>query len=310
MLPCDGKKNHSANSKIVRKFSLKLRSQSREELCLPNPNASTPQPEDLLRRIQVVSPCVTDWEKMTGDDKIRHCPECNLSVYNLSGMSAREAAHVIYGRKGRLCVRFYREVDGTMITQDSSLTRRGSRLAGAALSAAMTVTLAAAQTAPGPASQPLVQMEELKSGVAIHVTDQTGALFPNATIKLIDQSVHKGWDGVTDSSGNLRIMHLPSGSYSITVSGRGFREEVETVTLRERQIANLNVVLRVAPTMGSVVEVTSEMGDVALLTTVNVTPIPFIPIAELPGGSFFMQPPAPKPRSKSIFTRIWHKLGF
>ncbi len=274
-------------------------------------NTSTPVPEDLLGRVQVVSPCTADWEKMIGDDKIRHCPKCDLSVYNLSGMTAREAAHLIYSRQGRLCVRFYRRADGSMLTQDSSLIRHGSRLAGAALSAAMTVTLAAAQTAPQPGSPPLVHIDQLESGIVVQVTDQTDAIVANAKVNLTNQSTHKEWNGATNASGNFRIMHTPAGSYSMKVGSPGFRDEVEVVTLHQRQTAHLNVTLRVAPVMGEVVEVAAEMGGVDVPSTAEVAPIPFITITTgLAGGSFLPGRPAPKPRSKSIFTRLWHKLGF
>jgi hypothetical protein len=260
---------------------------------LPSPSAFTPsQPEELLGRVRITSPCVADWEKMIGDDKIRHCPECNLSVYNLSGMTAREAAHRILNRQGRLCVRFYRHVDGTTLTQDSSLIRRSSRLAGVALSSAMTVTLAAAQTAPQPGSPPLVQINHLESGIAMQVTDPAGAVIINAKVTLMNQSTQQEWTDVTDSSGNLRLMHLPAGSYSITVTSPGFQRGETVVDIGERQIKKLDVTLRIA-LMGTVVEV-----------------LPLDQVTDQPGGSVLVKPLPPQPKSQSIFSRIWHKLGF
>jgi len=74
--------------------------------------------EDILGSVRVASPCKASWEKMEGDDRVRHCEACRHSVYNLSGMARAEAETVVAAAEGRLCVRFYRRPDGTMLTTD------------------------------------------------------------------------------------------------------------------------------------------------------------------------------------------------
>ena len=96
-----------------------------------------------LDRVKVAAPCSADWERMTGDDRTRFCHQCSLNVYNLSGMTRREAEALITNAEGRLCVRYYRRADGTVLTRNcpvglSALKRRASRAARAALSAALT----------------------------------------------------------------------------------------------------------------------------------------------------------------------------
>jgi hypothetical protein len=71
-----------------------------------------------LNQIEVASPCHVPWEQMAGDEKVRFCEACQLHVYNLSAMDAEEAAERISQDDGRLCVRFYRRTDGTLLTQD------------------------------------------------------------------------------------------------------------------------------------------------------------------------------------------------
>lgn len=71
-----------------------------------------------LDDVRVASPCSADWDSMYGDDQKRFCKECKLSVYNLSGMTRDEAERLITNSEGRLCVRFYKRPDGTIITQD------------------------------------------------------------------------------------------------------------------------------------------------------------------------------------------------
>jgi hypothetical protein len=72
-----------------------------------------------LHRIDIPSPCAASWEKMAGDERVRHCGECNKNVYNLSAMREAEAAALLDSNgDGHLCVRFYRRQDGTVLTSD------------------------------------------------------------------------------------------------------------------------------------------------------------------------------------------------
>jgi hypothetical protein len=71
-----------------------------------------------LDQIAVASPCAASWEAMPGDDRVRFCPDCRLNVYNLSAMTRPEAEALAARREGRLCVRFYRRADDTVLTQD------------------------------------------------------------------------------------------------------------------------------------------------------------------------------------------------
>jgi hypothetical protein len=71
-----------------------------------------------LSNLKVASPCSQDWNAMIGDDRKRYCGECKLNVFNLSGMSQTEAENLIMNAEGRLCVRFYKRADGSVITED------------------------------------------------------------------------------------------------------------------------------------------------------------------------------------------------
>jgi len=74
--------------------------------------------ESPLNNLKVASPCSQDWNAMLGSERKRYCGECKLNVYNLSGMSKIEAENLIMNSEGRLCVRFYKRADGTVLTQD------------------------------------------------------------------------------------------------------------------------------------------------------------------------------------------------
>lgn len=71
-----------------------------------------------LENIRIASPCSQDWNAMIGTERKRYCGECKLNVYNLSGMTRTEAENLLAGTEGRLCVRFYKRADGTVLTKD------------------------------------------------------------------------------------------------------------------------------------------------------------------------------------------------
>ena len=76
-----------------------------------------------LNNVSIASPCSADWNEMYGDERKRFCGDCKLNVYNLSEMSRGEAEALIMNADGRLCVRFYRRNDGTVITKDCPVGR-------------------------------------------------------------------------------------------------------------------------------------------------------------------------------------------
>jgi hypothetical protein len=95
-----------------------------------------------LNNIKVASPCPANWDEMIGDDRTRFCGQCKLNVFNLSGMTRDEAESLIINTNGRLCVRFFRCADGTILTKDcpvgwAAVKRRMSRVATAVASLAI-----------------------------------------------------------------------------------------------------------------------------------------------------------------------------
>lgn len=74
-----------------------------------------------LGNIKVASPCPADWNEMYGNERKRFCSECKLSVYNLSEMTQSEAENFVINAEGRVCVKFYRRADGSVLTKDCSV---------------------------------------------------------------------------------------------------------------------------------------------------------------------------------------------
>jgi hypothetical protein len=72
-----------------------------------------------LDNVRIASPCHVPWDSMTGDERTRFCPQCQLNVYNLSAMPRAEAEAIVRQREtSRVCIGFYRRPDGTVLTRD------------------------------------------------------------------------------------------------------------------------------------------------------------------------------------------------
>jgi hypothetical protein len=80
-----------------------------------------------LDHMHIAAPCKADWDQMPGGDRVRFCGQCSLNVYDLSGMTRSDAESLIARTEGRLCVRFYRRSDGSIITKDCPVGLRAIR---------------------------------------------------------------------------------------------------------------------------------------------------------------------------------------
>jgi hypothetical protein len=127
--------------------------------------------------IDVEQPCPVSWDSMRGDERVRFCNECSLHVYDLSAMTRPQAEAMVneWEPGKRMCVRFYRRADGTVITKDCgggvrAAARRATRRAAAVCAAILCAMLsplglrgfversgtAPSVTAPQPAPEPVL----------------------------------------------------------------------------------------------------------------------------------------------------------
>jgi hypothetical protein len=100
-----------------------------------------------LEVIDIARPCPADWDEMRGDNQVRFCKHCSLNVYNLSAMTREAAERLVAEREGRLCIRMYRRLDGTVVTADCEgafklAAKRIGRFAKAATAVVLTAALA------------------------------------------------------------------------------------------------------------------------------------------------------------------------
>ena len=83
----------------------------------------------LLSNVRVAAPCSAFWDEMqeVEGDRVRFCEGCQKRVYNLSAMGQAEAEGLLRKHEGRLCVRYYRRFDGTILTNDCPVGMKAMR---------------------------------------------------------------------------------------------------------------------------------------------------------------------------------------
>jgi hypothetical protein len=79
----------------------------------------TPAQLETLATVDIATPCPMQWKDLTGDERKRFCASCKQHVYNLEQLDVTDViALVRRAREERVCLRFYRRLDGTVMTKD------------------------------------------------------------------------------------------------------------------------------------------------------------------------------------------------
>lgn len=240
-----------------------------------------------MHEFRIASPCPADWEQMTGDDRVRHCAQCDLDVHNFSAMTEAEVDALVArasASQSRLCARFYRRADGTILTQDCPVgfrqrVQQVTRRAAGVLAAAMLPGLAWAQQkaqvpkADSTLKPRLVQIEntgllELSvedGGEPLGVIDpadpaQSGKIIPQVKVEVFDQNNVLVWSDAHRSDALWRVQ-LPPGTYRIAITARRyFGQGIPEVKVVSGKSVVSRVALLAAPTAS---ETRWEQGFVA-----------------------------------------------
>lgn len=240
----------------------------------------------VLEDIHVAAPCSVPWDQMNGDHRIRHCADCHLNVYNISEMTRSEAEQLIRHHEGRLCVRFYRRADGTLLTRNcprglERLIRRVSRIAATVVATAMTVGSAFSQAASSNTQQ--MQENQGNTGIDITVLDPSGALIPNAQVYLCRCKDNTRFDVRTDAIGVAHVAGLSPGKYSLEIKARGFKSRRQNIKVQAQKTERVPVMLQVAPTSVTI-EVTAPAVEIQGMVTMGAVSTPVSLPTTGPGG--------------------------
>lgn len=103
--------------------------------------------------------------------------------------------------------------------------------------------------------------QKITGEIAGNVADSSGAVVPNAHVRVQSIATSSTREAVTTGTGSFRIPELPVGSYRLTVSSGGFKTTVSTVEVTVGGVTPANIVLQV----GQATEVVEVQGSAPLV---------------------------------------------
>lgn len=210
----------------------------------------------VLDRIDIASPCSADWNEMRGNDFVRFCDNCQLSVNNISALTHKEAMKLVLKSKGRLCVQYVRKPDGKIQNasrQFHQITRRASRITAGIFTAALSLS-SVSSAQPSHISSTKYQQgitiseffKEKKNGETTSLAGKVTGRFSEytqnessetnitykekaiagAVVKLINQKTNERFLTTTDEDGVYRFDNLEVGTYRLKIEANGFEQFV------------------------------------------------------------------------------------
>ena len=57
--------------------------------------------KDFAQPLRIASPCEMDWDSMLGNDRIRFCEHCQLSVHNIDFATPKQIRRLVARSRGR-----------------------------------------------------------------------------------------------------------------------------------------------------------------------------------------------------------------
>lgn len=94
---------------------------------------------------------------------------------------------------------------------------------------------------------PVVRVQSAGGTIAGKVTDPKGAAVAGATVTVRDEVTNQQFTGVTDNTGQYKIDGLPTGTYTVTISAKGFADALkQSVQVEEAHTATVDLRMEVA----------------------------------------------------------------
>jgi ankyrin repeat protein len=209
----------------------------------------------------IPAPCEADWDSMIGNERVRFCEHCHLHVTNLSALTRQEAMRLVARSEGRLCVRFVKRLDGSVVTKQlpqtlHQISRRVSRIAAGAFTATLSLSSAAAQTPStnsGPAGIVASQLEQEKQkqttdtgAIRGTLLDPNDAVIPGAAVELLNTATGFAAKTTSSDDGQYVFERISPGTYTLKVRSAGFAGlELQEITVQGGENRTQDLTLQV-----------------------------------------------------------------
>jgi len=235
----------------------------------------------VLDNLQIDSPCNAHWDSMSGNDEVRFCGHCDLSVYNISTMTRRDAELLVAKSNGKLCIKYVRRSDGSLVSGDqaSGSSAINARVIAGTFSVLLTIASTTAnaqsnQAGSVPAgteisvsrSLPGAQNQAVVKG---HIVDPNGALIPEAKIIVISEADRQSLKVFSDQNGEFQFNSLQPGSSSLAVEATGFSTfAVQHLEIKAGDEFRIEGKLQIGMQVCEVVQI--QGGDTALMGIMSI----------------------------------------
>lgn len=215
---------------------------------------------DSASELRITSPCDVPWDSMIGNDRIRFCEHCQLTVHNIDRASPKQIRRLIARSRGRLCVNYFQPAPQKPPAPILyKIGRRTSVIAASAFSATLSISTAIAAApnlrstalphAPAFATQ-LGNQVYSSSGSRLYgyVFDPSGNVIGGATVTLTGSELILPYQAFTGSDGQYQFQGLKPGTYHLKVNSRGFTEsELADLSVRDNDNTRIDQTLSLAP---------------------------------------------------------------
>ncbi|HEY3579042.1 MAG TPA: ankyrin repeat domain-containing protein [Pyrinomonadaceae bacterium] len=227
--------------------------------------------KELIQQLRIASPCEVDWDSMIGNDRVRFCEHCRLSVHHVDSLNPKQLRRLIARSHGRLCVNYTQPNIQTGVNAFPILHkigRRTSALAAGAFSATLSISTATAATQPNlrrPSfADPIVaatvfpkHFSALGTGALRgQVVDSQEATIASASVSLTQAETSEKRSTTTNDNGEFSFEGLEPGTYTLQVEAPGFvKSQVTDITVKADDTTPLTMKLEALPATGGAVAI-------------------------------------------------------
>lgn len=216
---------------------------------------------DSAPQVRIASPCNVEWASMIGNDRVRFCEHCQLTVHNVDRASRKQIKRLVMRSKGRLCVNYRQPVPQTLpVPILYKIGRRASVIAASAFSATLTISSAVAGATLKQTSLPhavafSTRANEYVSGSGKlygFVFDPNGAAVTGASVTLTNAETGDVSYSYTNGTGEYRFEGVTPGTYHLKINPqKGFSEsDVPNIVIRANDNNRIDQTLSIAQTEG------------------------------------------------------------
>jgi hypothetical protein len=219
--------------------------------------------KDFARQLRIVSPCKVDWDSMLGNDRVRFCEHCQLSVHNLDFASRKQIRRLIARSGDRLCVSYHNPSSRRETVFPTPLLhkigRRTSAIAASAFSATLSMSTAFAaganvQQASSPnqvtCARPLPHRAPTTGTGALYgfVFDPNGAVITGASVLITNFGTNEQRHTISSGDGEYCFTQLTPGTYHLKIQSSGFdTKDIPNIVVRADDNNRIDQTLSIAP---------------------------------------------------------------